>query len=165
MRVLLYFFLPTIFIAGCGQPDLDVPDLDDLQTLNKITAEAIDYKNLQQKGKKGGKLFYAPNEQKPYTGWARLTRDNGSLIGIFQIKEGKRGGLELMCYKDGKRESVGIMKEDEKGVISLKVWKPNGEKCPISKIENGNGILVVYNDDGTEKHRLTYKDGWPDLWD
>jgi len=52
MRVLLYFFLPTIFIVGCGQPELDIPDLDDLQTLNKITAEAIDYENLQQKGKK-----------------------------------------------------------------------------------------------------------------
>ena len=39
------------------------------------------------------------------------------------------------------------------------VWKPNGEKCPVSRIVNGNGVAVMYKDDGPELFRATYKDG------
>ncbi|SVD53117.1 uncharacterized protein METZ01_LOCUS405971 [marine metagenome] len=38
-------------------------------------------------------------------------------------------------------------------------WKPNGEKCPVTNIKDGNGIRVWYNEDGTEDFRVTYKDG------
>ena len=39
------------------------------------------------------------------------------------------------------------------------VWKPNGKKCPDTNVVDGNGVVVVYNEDGTERVRLTYKDG------
>jgi hypothetical protein len=39
------------------------------------------------------------------------------------------------------------------------VWKPDGEKCSSSGVENGNGFLVKYNKDGTESYRSSYKDG------
>jgi hypothetical protein len=29
----------------------------------------------------------------------------------------------------------------------------------MTNLKNGNGIVVWYNDNGTEKGRLTYKDG------
>ena len=38
-------------------------------------------------------------------------------------------------------------------------WKPNGEKCPVTNIKDGNGIRVWYNEDGTEDFRVTYKNG------
>ena len=41
------------------------------------------------------------------------------------------------------------------------VFKPNGEQCPISKVENGNGMLVHYNDDGQEIRRRKYFNGQP----
>ena len=45
-------------------------------------------------------------------------------------------------------------------LISAVFWKPNGEKCPVSKIDkDGNGVKVLYNEDGTELGRYTYKDG------
>jgi antitoxin component YwqK of YwqJK toxin-antitoxin module len=43
-------------------------------------------------------------------------------------------------------------------VIVGKSWKPNGEKCLGTKVANGNGILVSYNENGTEAGRGTFKD-------
>ena len=39
------------------------------------------------------------------------------------------------------------------------VWKPNGEKCLLSGVENGNGFLIKYNDAGRESYRSRYKNG------
>jgi len=43
--------------------------------------------------------------------------------------------------------------------VSIESWKPNGEKCPITNVKNGNGIVVLYNDNGEELSREIYKDG------
>jgi len=44
-------------------------------------------------------------------------------------------------------------------VISVESWKPNGDKCPITNVKDGNGIVVEYNDNGEELNRKIYKDG------
>ena len=39
-------------------------------------------------------------------------------------------------------------------------WKPNGEKCPVTNVVDGNGVKVEYNiKDGTEIRRGTYREG------
>jgi hypothetical protein len=43
--------------------------------------------------------------------------------------------------------------------MSAEVWKPNGEKCPVTKLIDGNGVVLWYKKDGTEELRQTYKDG------
>jgi hypothetical protein len=43
--------------------------------------------------------------------------------------------------------------------MTVVAWKPNGEKCPVTNVVNGNGVWVWYNDDGTENSRHTFKDG------
>ena len=43
--------------------------------------------------------------------------------------------------------------------MSVMVWKPNGEKCPVTNVKDGNGVMVSYKEDGTEFDRVTYKDG------
>ena len=50
------------------------------------------------------------------------------------------------AYKDGK-------------IMSAFVWKPNGEKCSVTNVKDGNGVVVSYKRDGTELYRLNYKDG------
>ena len=46
--------------------------------------------------------------------------------------------------------------------MTLVVWKPNGEKCPVSNVDkDGNEVVVLYNDDGSEYTRTTYKDSEP----
>ena len=49
-------------------------------------------------------------------------------------------------YKDGK-------------VMTIVSWKPNGEKCPVTNVVNGNGVWVAYWENGKELARLTYRDG------
>ena len=105
------------------------PDLDDKETLDKVIAEAIDMDTLQVRGK----LAHAPNQETPYTGWTKEMYDNGQIKVLVQIKDGKP-------------------------VIAVS-WKPNGEKCPDTNLAYGNGVVVVYNDDGTEAFRQTFKDG------
>jgi general secretion pathway protein G len=43
--------------------------------------------------------------------------------------------------------------------MSAVAWKPNGEKCPVTNVVDGSGVVVRYNEDGTENRRETYKDG------
>ena len=113
-------------------------DLDDNETRNRIAAEAIDFQKLQKRGKKGEELWYAQNQQTPYTGWVKAMYDNGQIKGLGQSKDGKLW------------TAVG--------------WKPNGEKCPHTNVVDGNGVWVRYTPVGTEIGRTTYKDservGW-----
>ena len=50
--------------------------------------------------------------------------------------------------------------KDER-LISSTSWKPDGQKCPETNVINGNGLLVLYNEDGTELSRSYYKNGKP----
>jgi hypothetical protein len=43
--------------------------------------------------------------------------------------------------------------------MSAVVWKKNGEKCPVTNVKDGNGVMVFYDEGGTERRRNTYKDG------
>ena len=72
-------------------------------------------------------------------------------------KAGKRHGIENTWYHSGQmqRES-----EWAKGkLLSAEVWKPNGAKCPSTNVKDGNGIVVWYDENGTEVSRKSYIDG------
>jgi len=43
--------------------------------------------------------------------------------------------------------------------MSAEVWKPNGEKCPVTNIKDGNGVIVDYRENGTVWKSYTYKYG------
>ena len=57
----------------------------------------------------------------------------------------------------------GAKKSDSQYVNSrlnyCRVWKPDGTRCPISSVDNGNGIVVEYDEDGFEKFRRTFSNG------
>ena len=61
-------------------------DLDDPETRNKIIAEAIDGEKLENRTWPE-LTFYEPNQQTPYTGWAKWMDDNGQ-IELDQLKDG-----------------------------------------------------------------------------
>jgi antitoxin component YwqK of YwqJK toxin-antitoxin module len=44
-------------------------------------------------------------------------------------------------------------------LMSSKSWQPNGDKCPVTNVVNGNGTTVGYKNDGTVKIRTTFKNG------
>ena len=94
---------------------------------------AIDIKNVQARGVKQDLLWYASKEQTPYTGWVKQRWANGQIRLLTECKEGK--------------------------VMTAFAWRIGGENCPHTSLVNGKGVVVDYNEDGTEKARRTYKDG------
>ena len=78
------------------------------------------------------------------------------------MRDGKRNGLEAWWYVGGTGldESPNIEVGRKLGkLMSAVVWKPNGVKCPVTNVKDGNGVLVRYRDDGTESGRSMRKDG------
>jgi antitoxin component YwqK of YwqJK toxin-antitoxin module len=82
---------------------------------------------------------------------------NGQKKGVGQIKDGEMDGRWEEWYENGWKSKV--QNCDFGKLISATVWKPDGEKCPVTNVVNGNGELIDYNDDGTIEKRYTIKDG------
>jgi len=214
MKAFLLSLVVALLMVGCGESStpsdpvdpVESPkaiDLDDKETRDKIIAEAIDRDKLQKRGTKGEEL-YAPNEQTPYTGWAKSMHENGQVSRLQHYMNGKMDGLFIAWYENGQKEKEVTLKDgkmdglwtdwceygqkrremnwkdgepnglttiwNENGqkeaelnfkddqIISILAWKPNGEKCPVTNVKNGNGVWIRYNEDGTELFRSTYKD-------
>ena len=83
--------------------------------------------------------------------------DNGQKESEKFYKNGKLHGLSIKWYENGQKKAEGNF-DYGKLMTSIK-WKPNGEICPVTNVKDGSGGIVVYNDDGTEKERFTFKDG------
>ena len=79
------------------------------------------------------------------------------LDGIWESNSSRHQGLETEWYENGQKGSEQIIKDDK--CISAQVWKPNGEKCPATNLKDGNGVVVLYFNDGSVYVRETYKDG------
>ena len=180
MKATLFALFTALLMVGCGgeakkpaedmtesnQSSAETPpakslqvakiDLDDKETRDKIIAEAIERDKLQKQGTKGEEL-YAPNDQAAYTGWVKLMYPNGQIMILGQIKDGKQDGLVTKWYENGQKRQ----EENYKDYILMSAvgWKPNGEKCPVTNVKDGNGVWVWYKEDGTESFRKTYKNG------
>jgi len=158
MKKLLAAMFVALLMVGCGESSTPKAiDLDDPATLDRIIAEAIDWHNLKRRGKKGEKLRYALNEQTPYTGWAKRMLDDGQVKQLTQFKDGKRDGLITHWYKNGQKKSEANRKDGE--LMSDVAWKPNGEKCPVTNVKDGNGVSVFYYENGKKQMERNYKDG------
>ena len=88
-----------------------------------------------------------------FTGKTRFY-DNGQKVEEGNYKDRKLEGY-TSWYENGEEE------DQTGGTTSLcLVWKPNGEKCPVTNIDkHGTGIRIWYEDDGTEEFRWTFKEG------
>jgi antitoxin component YwqK of YwqJK toxin-antitoxin module len=125
---------------------------------------------IYQRPKDGPETFWHENGQKksegnykdgvihgPAIGWHK----NGQKAYEANYIKGKENGLSTEWYENGQIK-LKIQFKDGKA-LSADAWKPNGEKCPVTNLKGGNGVVVIYNDDGTEDSRDTYKDGLFDL--
>ena len=120
--------------------------------------------------KDGPEIFWHENGQKKSEGNYKDKVIHGPAIGWHKngqkayeanyIKD-KEDGLSTEWYENGQIK----LKIQFKDVMALSAdaWKPNGEKCPVTNLKGGNGVVVIYNADGTEDFRDTYKDGLFDL--
>tara|TARA_B100001964_G_scaffold195917_1_gene220210 strand:- start:332 stop:1225 length:894 start_codon:yes stop_codon:yes gene_type:complete len=83
--------------------------------------------------------------------------ENGQKESEGNYKAGKHDGLFIWWHSNGQK-SLEITYRDDKLMTAI-AWKPNGEKCPVTNVVDGNGVVVWYSKDGTEALRMTYKDG------
>ena len=107
-----------------------------------------------ENGQKKTEVNYREGKQDgPVIGWY----NNGQKRWESTFKAGKEDGLETWWYSTGQKKWEGNYKEGK--LMTAIGWKPNGEKCTVTNLKDGNGVGVRYNEDGSESHRTTYKDG------
>jgi antitoxin component YwqK of YwqJK toxin-antitoxin module len=92
-----------------------------------------------------------------YTGWVKFTHDNGQIGSLCGVKDGELDGLTTEWWHNGQKRAESNRRDGK--LMSAVHWKPNGEKCPVTNVQDGNGVSVSYRSDGTELIRRTYKDG------
>ncbi len=67
------------------------------------------------------------------------------------FNDGNLNGLSIRWYKNGSKSSEQIFQNGK--ILTAIGWKPNGERCPSTRVVNGVGVLVLYDDFGTESNR------------
>ena len=108
-----------VMFLGCGEEDLDDPisnlddsklnlddsklNLDDKNVRAQIWAEALNVVNLQTREVPSGeKLYYAPDQQVPYTGWVKGVLKNDNSRGVlWQVLRGKKHGFYIEWNRFG----------------------------------------------------------------
>ena len=122
-----------------GTPRWELGFMDGKVTQSDMPLEGISTSNFSYHD--GLEIIWHENGPKIETSW----------------KDGKRDGPHNGWYGSGQKSWEGTM-EDGK-LISIIAWKPNGEKCPVTNVKDGNGIAVTYSADGMEVFRQTFKEG------
>tara|TARA_Y100001934_G_scaffold73467_1_gene91324 strand:- start:34 stop:588 length:555 start_codon:yes stop_codon:yes gene_type:complete len=179
MKATLFALFVALLMVGCGESSQPSESAEMKNTdPEKDTVEtAVDRSKLQDRNG----VKYLLNEETPFTGRAESFYENGQKLLEVNFKDGKKDGLQVIWHENGQKAVEGTNKNGERDGLSTSwyengqkslevnfkdrkrmstvVWKPNGEKCPVTNLKDGNGVLVWYNEDGTERIRETYKDG------
>jgi len=135
----------------------------------KVGVEGMPYKRKPNKLKEyshGPVTFWHENGQKEAEGNFKDGSPDGLQTGWYEngqkqregnFKDGKSDGLWTSWYENGQKEGERGWKDGK--LMEAVHWQPNGEKCPETNLNNGNGVVVWYNEGGTESYRNTFKDG------
>ncbi|MBT3636978.1 MAG: hypothetical protein HN531_08565 [Opitutae bacterium] len=122
-----------------------------------VQIRVVDESRIQYRGTEN--LIFLPNSVAPYSGVVQSFWPNGQKSKEFSVLKGMTQGSIGTWYENGQKKEEFAMESGK--VVSVEVWKPNGEKCPVSMIEEGNGVYVWYMSDGSERERIRYEDGLP----
>ena len=187
MKKLLFTMFVALLMVGCGdeaqnkavQNEAKI-DLDDNGTRNRIIAEAIESRYVDDVSTEDGmRLYRVPDKFKLvedlragkisreelsvlqsktelFTGWCKSFYPNGQIAHLFQAKNGKI--LDAWSWYQSGEKQIEVKNKDGE-LWTAFAWKPNGEKCPVTNLKDGNGVRVLYNENGTENYRETYKNG------
>lgn len=122
-----------------------IPKFDIGYTQGKVSVKAVPIDN------------WVDSNFSNHHGFAILYDENGQKMEEGNYQNGKLEGLYTFWYENGQKESKVNFQNDK--LISAEVWKPNGEKCTVSNLVNRNGVVVLYEEDGSESERITIKEG------
>ena len=161
-----HFLFIALLMVGCAESPEEKAKviakaigLDDY----KIIAEAIDEKRLRSveqsdelNGSGGGDIFYIEGTQEVYidgkrpvySGWSKSVDSDGQIRALSRYKDGRKDGLWRRWYPSGQKESESTWQDGK--LMTAVVWKPDGAKCPVTNVVNGNGVWGHYQPDGNE---------------
>lgn len=83
--------------------------------------------------------------------------ESGPKKGEKSWGKGERDGFATSWYENGRKQSASSWKAGK--LVSVNVWEPDGKKCKVSFVREGNGVWVEYFNGGGEIFRVLYKDG------
>jgi antitoxin component YwqK of YwqJK toxin-antitoxin module len=92
-----------------------------------------------------------------YEGIFKFWHPNGKLRVKGQTKDGEVDGVWRQFYRNGNKQHECVNHIGK--LVSQKIWKINGELCEESKVENGAGKYVLYDENGSRVKKVTFKDG------
>ena len=127
-------------------------NLEDPEKLDRILEGAIDDDQLQERGKEGEELLYAPNSQTPFTGWTKVMYRNGQVRSLIPIKEGKLQGLRTSWYENGQKYWEINFKEGKPHGLAT-TWHENGQKESEGNFKDGekHGLMAKWYEDGQKR--------------
>ena len=83
--------------------------------------------------------------------------DNGNKLYEGEFANGYEQGLITEWYSNGRMKFEVLSLGGKR--LSGTFWMPNGKICPSSSLTEGNGVVVKYNDTGSEISKIKYVDG------
>lgn len=105
-------------------------------------------------------INWAPNGRKMVQGAYKFGKKHGlctfwSEEGI-KVKEqnfndGKLDGITNRWYQNGQKSAQQIFHDGR--IVTAIGWKPDGSRCPSTRVINGAGVVVLYDDFGEEISR------------
>ncbi len=128
----------------------------------------INYKNGKRNGpkshwyKNGQKLSEINYKSGKHHGSLVAWNENGQLRRKGNHVDGRMDGIWSNWYKNGMKSNELTYLNGLMG--SSIVWTPKGEKCSMTNVKDGNGVMVKYTEDGWPWLRITYKHGKMTHW-
>ena len=196
MKKLLLALFVGLLMSGCGseksgedspksnEPSTETPtakspevggiDLDDIETRNRIIAEAIMVPSLpflkmptwpmlsseQSRGIWSEKLHYAPDQQTPYTGWMKFMHVNGQIAALWQFKDGKKDGPSTWWHSNGQKRYEGKWKDGKQNGLVTRWWE-DGQIEKLIQFKDGkvDGLMREWYPNGQKRSEDTCKNG------
>ena len=133
MKKLLAAMFVALLMVGCGE---------------EAQKKAVQNEAKEEQNRKEKEWKRKEDERKrPKAKWSYSGLD----------KDGKPDGFVTTRYGNGAKKAEANYKDGK--LVSAIIWRPDGEKCPVTNLKDGNGVVVYYNLDGTEDFHITYKNG------
>jgi len=156
------FCMALLLFIGCDDPPLpeppiptESPNLDEPKVRNRIFDAAINEADLQfRRDPSGEKIYHAPNQEQPYTGWVKNIRK------LQQFRDGKKHGIYITWYGNWQKAEQGQYRNGIRDGLWTQ-WYPMGEKEGEGTYKDGNrhGLWTLWHPDGQKESEITYGDG------
>ena len=150
----LVLLLGAFALIGCGEKNEsgarpveatgDTPKSLSDADVERLLKEAVDVESLKERDG----LIYQDN--KPYSGWAKMIHDSGQVQALSQFKDGKPDGLWTSWHENGQKVKEGIWK-DGKPDGPYTEWHENGQKATEVTFKDGEEVSTKHwNSKGEE---------------